>query len=80
MSTSSGVGSQDSGEPHEFDTKDGEKVNIIYLDLILYIIEGYSYMYLVARCNFLIRAPTKVQLIRLKLRGRNGSMKRLKKS
>ena len=37
MSTSSGVGSQDSVEPNECDTKDGEKVNIIDFDRILYI-------------------------------------------
>ena len=36
MSTSSGVGSQDSGEPNECDTKDGEKVHIIDFDRILY--------------------------------------------
>ena len=35
MSTSSGVGSQDSVEPNECDTKDGEKVNVIDLDRIL---------------------------------------------
>ena len=49
MSTSSGVGSQDSREPNECNTKDDEKVNIVDFDRILYIIEGYSYMYLVAR-------------------------------
>ena len=41
MSTSSGIGSKDSGEPNECDTKDGEKVNIIDLDRILYIFRGY---------------------------------------
>ena len=51
MSTSSGVGSQDGGEPNECNTKDGEKVNKIDFDRIVqsYIIWGYSYMYLVAR-------------------------------
>ena len=49
MSTSSGVGSQDSGEPNECNTKDGEKVNIVDFDRILYIIEEHSYMYLEVR-------------------------------
>ena len=35
MSTSSGVGSQDGGEPNECNTKDGEKVNKIDFDRIV---------------------------------------------